>query len=57
MLEGGCDTLRAALGSALPCSLPAQHFRSRHECVTLAFDALAAALTDAESRGSEAGDR
>ncbi len=29
---------------------PARDFRSRHECVTLAFEALAAALADAEGR-------
>ena len=33
---------------ALRMFVPARDFRSRHECVTLAFDALAAALADAE---------
>ena len=36
---------------ALAMFAPARYFPSRHECVTLAFDALAAALSDAESRG------
>ena len=35
---------------ALEMFAPARHYRSRHECVTLAFDALAAALSRAESR-------
>ena len=56
MLEGGCDRFDPPW-EALAMFAPARHFRSRHECVTLAFDALAAALTDAESRGSEAGER
>ena len=56
MLEGGCDRFDPPW-EALAMFAPARHFRSRHECVTLAFDALAAALTDAESRGGEAGER
>lgn len=35
---------------ALGMFRPARDFRSRHECVTLAFEALAAALADAEGR-------
>ena len=35
---------------ALEMFAPARYFPSRHECVTLAFDALVAALSDAESR-------
>lgn len=35
---------------ALEMFAPARYFPSRHECVTLAFDALAAALSDAQSR-------
>ena len=40
---------------ALEMFMPAREFRSRHECVTLAFDALAAALCDAEARGPGTG--
>ena len=34
---------------------PARYFPSRHECVTLAFDALSAAISNAESRARQAG--
>ena len=39
---------------ALEMFAPARYFPSRHECVTLAFDALAAALSDAQSREGRA---
>ena len=40
---------------ALEMFAPARDFPSRHECVTLAFDALSAALSDAESPEGRAG--
>lgn len=40
---------------ALQIFAPARNFPSRHECVTLAFDALSAAISDAETRGRPAG--
>ena len=54
MLEGGPWHFQAPW-AGLEMFAPARHFPSRHECVTLAFDAIAAALSDAESRedGSE----
>ena len=39
---------------ALEMFAPARYFPSRHECVTLAFDALAAALSDAQSQEGRA---
>ena len=48
MLEGACEHFDPPW-EALRMFLPARGFRSRHECVTLAFDALAAAFSDAES--------
>ena len=56
MLEGGCERFDPPW-EALGMFAPARYFRSRHECVTLAFDALAAALSDAESRNRETGSR
>ena len=49
MLRGGPPHFEPPW-EALVMFAPARHFPSRHECVTLAFDALAAALSDAESR-------
>ncbi len=48
MLRGGPSHFEAPW-EALEMFAPARYFSSRHECVTLAFDALAAALSDAES--------
>ena len=49
MLKGGPRHFQAPWAS-LEMFAPAHDFPSRHECVTLAFDALAAALSNAESR-------
>ena len=50
MLRGSPQSFEAPW-QALEMFAPARYFPSRHECVTLAFDALVAALSDAESRG------
>ena len=55
MLEGACEHFEPPW-EALRIFVPARGFRSRHECVTLAFDALAAALSDAASRRGGAGE-
>ena len=52
---GGAPQLFDPPWEALEIFAPARHFPSRHECVTLAFDALSAAISDAESRGPQAG--
>ena len=49
MLRGGPSHFESPW-EALEMFAPARSFPSRHECVTLAFDALTAALSDAESR-------
>ena len=54
MLRGGSGHFDPPW-EALEMFMPAREFRSRHECVTLAFDALAAALCDAEARGPGTG--
>lgn len=53
MLRGGPQQFESPW-EALEMFAPARYFPSRHECVTLAFDALAAALSDAESREGRA---